>query len=64
MTVLLACLVALAMLTTVGILLGGMVGLARNGDDPMRSNRLMRYRVMAQAVAVVLFLLLMSLGHR
>lgn len=57
-------LVGLAMLGTLGVMLAGMVGMARNQGDPHRSNRLMRYRVILQAVALLLFglLLLMARG--
>ncbi len=54
-------LVALAMLTTLGILFAGMLGLAKGKHDPARSNRLMRWRIIAQGVALLLFVLLLSL---
>jgi hypothetical protein len=53
--------VALLMLATVGVLIAGMVGLVRGGGDPRKSNRLMRWRVILQAAALLLFALLMSL---
>jgi len=53
--------VALLMLATVGVLIAGMVGLVRGGGDPRRSNQLMRWRVILQAAALLLFALLMSL---
>ena len=53
-------LVGLAMLGTLGVLLVGMVGLARGAGNPARSNRLMRWRVALQAVALLLFVLLLS----
>jgi len=56
-----AILVGLLMLGTVGVLVAGMIGLVRGGGDPARSNRLMRWRVMLQAAALLLFALLMSL---
>jgi hypothetical protein len=58
MTTFLIILVAAAMLATLGVLLAGVFGLAR-GSDPMRSNVLMRWRVVLQGVALLLFLLLM-----
>ncbi len=61
MKTVLAILVALMMLATLGVLLAGMFGLARGGGDPHRSNRLMRWRVVLQAGTLVLFLLLLSL---
>ena len=54
-------LVGIAMLATLGTLFAGMLGMARGNADPMRSNRLMRYRVLAQFVTLVLFALLLSL---
>ncbi len=57
-------LVILAMVATVGMLLAGLIGVARGSPDPARSNRLMRYRVVFQGVAVLLFVLLLSLMQR
>jgi len=54
-------LLGLAMLGVLGVLGAGMIGLVRGGGDPARSNRLMRWRVILQAVALVLFALLMLL---
>ena len=53
-------LVGAAMLATLGVLLAGLLGLAR-GASGESSNRLMRYRIMAQAVALALFALLLLL---
>ena len=61
MTTFLTILVGLAMLGTLGVLIAGMAGLERGGGDPARSNRLMRYRVILQAAALLLFALLMTL---
>ena len=61
MTTFLSILVAIAMLATLGVLIAGMVGMVRGTNDPRRSNRLMRYRVLLQAVALALFALLMTL---
>ena len=55
--------VVLLMLATVGVLLAGVVGLARGGGDPMRSNRLMRWRVLLQGAALLLFMIMMGLLH-
>ncbi len=57
----LAVLVGLLMLGTVGVLFAGLFGLIRGGGDPRRSNRLMRWRVILQAAALLLFALLMTL---
>lgn len=53
-------LVALLMFATLGVLIAGLVGVVRGGD-PRRSNRLMRWRVILQAAALLLFALLMAL---
>ena len=50
--------VAIALLVVVGILLTGIGGFARGGDfNRKHANRLMRWRIIAQFVAVVLILL-------
>lgn len=59
MITLLTILVGLAMFGTLGVLLAGVLGIA-NGN-PERSNRLMRWRVVLQAAALLLFALLLSL---
>ena len=46
------------MAAVVGVLGLGMVGVVR-GNDPRRSNALMRWRVLLQGVAIVLFVLLL-----
>ncbi len=61
MTTFLTVLVGLAMLGTVGVLFAGLIGLARGGQDAHRSNVLMRWRVVLQGVALVLFVILLSL---
>jgi hypothetical protein len=55
--------VGLLMLATLGVLFAGIFGLVRGGGDPRRSNQLMRWRVILQAAALLLFALLMSLLH-
>jgi hypothetical protein len=59
-TVLVA-LLALLMLSTVGVLFAGLIGLVRGGGNPQRSNALMRWRILLQAAALLLFALLLSL---
>lgn len=54
-------LVAILMFATLGVLFAGMFGLVRGGDNPRRSNLLMRWRVILQACALLLFALLLSL---
>jgi hypothetical protein len=60
MTTIVTGLVALALLATLGVLLAGLLTFARGGS-PARSNMWMRYRIVAQAVALVLFLVLLAL---
>lgn len=57
----LSVLIALLMFATLGVLIAGMVGLVRGGGDPRRSNKLMQWRVILQAAALLLFALLMTL---
>jgi NADH:ubiquinone oxidoreductase subunit 6 (subunit J) len=54
-------LVVLLMLGTLGVLFAGLLGLVRGGGNPVRSNRLMRWRVILQGAALLLFALLMTL---
>jgi hypothetical protein len=61
MKVFLAILVGLLMLATLVVLFAGMFGLVRGGGDPRRSNQLMRWRVILQGAALLLFALLMTL---
>jgi len=48
------------LLATLGVLLAGAIGMAR-GMDPRTSNKLMQWRVVLQASALVLFVLMMSM---
>ncbi|MBU8540496.1 twin transmembrane helix small protein [Falsiroseomonas tokyonensis] len=60
MTTFLTVLVGLSMFATLGVMLAGMVGLARNETaGGARSNKLMRWRVSLQGLTLVLFLLLL-----
>ena len=53
-------LLVLAMLATVGVLFFGLFSMARGGEFNQRnSNKLMRMRIVCQAVALALFALLM-----
>ena len=54
-------LVAILMFATLGVLFAGLFSLVRGGGNPARSNQLMRWRVILQAAALLLFMLLMSL---
>ena len=64
MTTFVTILVVFAMLGTVGMLLAGLVGVARGSPDPARANRLMRWRVVLQGAAVLLFVLLLMIMRR
>jgi Hypoxia induced protein conserved region len=57
----LAIVVGLPMFATLGVLFAGLFGLVRGGGDPARSNQLMRWRVILQGAALLLFALLMTL---
>lgn len=59
MVTLLTILLVLAMIGVLGVLFAGMLGLVQGGGDGARSNRLMRWRVVLQAVALLLFGLLL-----
>ena len=59
----LTALVGLGMLATLGTLFAGMLGMGRSDGDTMRSNRLMRWRVILQGTTLVLFLLLLLLSR-
>ena len=54
-------LIALLMFATLGVLFAGLLGLVRGGGNPARSNALMRWRVILQGAALLLFALLMML---
>jgi hypothetical protein len=54
-----ATLMIVAMLATLGVLLFGLFSMARGGEfDRRNANRLMRWRVILQGGAVILFLIL------
>lgn len=64
MVTILAILTGIGMLGTFGTLVAGMIGVAKKSNDPARSNRLMRLRVIWQGVTLVLFvLLLLAMQH-
>ena len=52
--------IALLMLATLGVLFAGLLGLVRGGGNPARSNQLMRWRVILQGAALLLFALLVT----
>ena len=50
-------LIALAMLSVAGILLWGVITMARDGEyNKKNSNKIMRYRIVFQAAALFIFL--------
>lgn len=64
MTTVLIGLVGLAMLATLGVLFAGFIGLARDDNSAQaarKSNALMRWRVVLQGTALLLFVILMLL---
>ena len=55
-------LMVLTMLAVVVVLAVGIINLVRSkGADPRRQNALMRWRILLQAVAIGLFLLILTL---
>ncbi|MGN7871580.1 twin transmembrane helix small protein [Paracoccus sp. 22332] len=57
--------IALAMLAVLGILATGIGGFAKGGEwNRKHGNRMMRWRIIAQAVAVVLIMLFVWLGGK
>ncbi|MBO6862119.1 MAG: twin transmembrane helix small protein [Alphaproteobacteria bacterium] len=62
MTIFAIILMVIAMLATVGILFTGIIAMARGGEFNNKwGNRLMRYRILAQLAALVLFAIALGL---
>lgn len=62
MTILAIILMVIAMLATVGILFTGIIAMARGGEFNNKwGNRLMRYRILAQMVALAMFAIALGL---
>lgn len=61
MTTFVTVLVVLAMVGTVGVLFAGLVGLARGGENGRMSQGLMRWRVLLQGAALLMFVILLML---
>lgn len=58
-------LLILAVLATLGVLVVGIVSMARGGEFNKRyGNKLMRLRLLMQAVAIVLFVVFMVVSER
>ena len=54
-----------AMVATLGVLFMGLFSMARGGEFARRnSNRFMRWRVIMQGVAILLFVIFMMTWHR
>jgi hypothetical protein len=64
MTTFLTILVGIAMLATLGVLLAGILGMAGGGANSARSQKLMRWRVALQFVALGLFAILLLVLKR
>jgi uncharacterized BrkB/YihY/UPF0761 family membrane protein len=56
-------LIVLAMLATLGVLLFGIINMAKGGN-PRRSNKLMQLRIWMQGLALLLFVIFMLMFHR
>jgi ABC-type glycerol-3-phosphate transport system permease component len=57
-------LLIVAMMITLGVLLLGLFSMARGGDfDKRNANRFMRWRVIAQGIAILLFIVFMMTWH-
>ena len=54
--------IVLALIATVGVLLMGVFNLMKKDHDPRVSNRLMRYRIILQATAVALIVIVLWLS--
>lgn len=54
--------IVLALLATLAVLLMGVMNLFRKNHDPRTSNKLMRYRIILQAAAVLLIVIVLWLG--
>lgn len=64
MITVLTVLVGLAMLATLGVLLAGVLGMTGGSGGARRSNLLMRWRIGLQFLAVILFVILLSLTRQ
>lgn len=56
-------LIAIAMLMTLGVLFTGLIAMARGGEFNAKwGNRLMRYRILFQGIALALFAVALLIG--
>jgi Hypoxia induced protein conserved region len=56
-------LLGIDMLAVVAVMLAGALGMASPGRDPRTSNKLMRWRVILQGIAIGLVVILMMMGR-
>ncbi|MDE8347426.1 MAG: HIG1 domain-containing protein [Acidocella sp.] len=63
MRIFLEILLGIDMLAVVVVMLVGAVGMASISRDPRTSNKLMRWRVILQGVAIGIVVILMSMGR-
>jgi len=57
-------LIVIAMLITLGVLFTGIYSMARGGEFNRKyGNKLMRYRILAQGIALLLFAIAMLAGN-
>jgi hypothetical protein len=64
MNIFVVILMVCSLLIVLGTLFGGLISMARGGSGaPQRSNKLMRYRVLSQFVAVILFMIALALSR-
>lgn len=59
MQIFLSILLGIVMVATLGVMFAGMLAMGRGDDNGHRSNRLMRWRVTLQGLAIGIFVLLM-----
>lgn len=55
---------AFAAFATLAVVLIGVVNMSRKGHDPRTSNKLMRWRIILQAIAVALIMLFIFVAKR
>ena len=54
--------IVIAMLSVAGILLWGVITMARGGEyNKTHSNKIMRYRIVFQAIAIIIFITILLL---
>ncbi|HEY4136750.1 MAG TPA: twin transmembrane helix small protein [Alphaproteobacteria bacterium] len=53
-----------AAFATLGVVIIGVINMMRKGHDPRTSNKLMRWRIILQAIAVLLIMTFLVIGRR